>query len=698
MRLTRAKAAGDVAAVENATVQYYGTPAAAEAFAWLGDHRLARGEFSRAITCYEQAMRLAGPAEHQQLGARLRLAAAMLGRARGEPVVEPVRFGQIEISPAEFESLVAEMLSAHQSAGAEQTPNSVQPAVELPAPARLTVRSWGVLDGSVGTKPEHVPSISRNVDWSGRQHVMVAADDSLVVSNRFHVAAFDVTTGAKRWTYDLGEAQGPTHAWPLVPMRPLVTDGRIYARLVPKDGRPELVCLDLKTGDRIWKSQYPGAVASDPVLGRDRLFALCDPHSPGDPMNQLALTSFHLATGVILEEAPLVTLGAQWRGRGMCQLTVAGDRVVAAVAGAVICCDTAGQLLWIRRNTWIPTPLDPSWGPQLMEPPLVVGDRVLVTQPGSKAIDCLDLAAGRVLWRRVRPTLRRVLGIVDQMLVVLTDEAVAAISLETGRELWHRPTSDLLEGSLMGAAGRLLYTRRVGGAEVSYATLEWLDGRTGQLLGRQPLWTPSPKYVLVGPLASDGQRLWCLTAEEDEDGKLTPQRELLELVPNGSLPALPEPPEAWNPNVPPGLRAGAEIAIPGWKLLSARADKESGLQAELAGRTNVLVTRADKTAPVRLIRRVRVPEAGRPRLVLSYAHQPQSQSRIEVRIAGLPVGQHITPQPVDPEAAATAAATWTEQTVDLSEYAGREVWITVVQTAIGTAPAYTWWQRVDLEH
>jgi outer membrane protein assembly factor BamB len=695
MRLSRAQAAGDVEAVENATVRYYGTPAAAEAFSWLGDHWLARGEFTRAITCYEQAMPLAGPAEHQQLGARLRLAAAMLGRSRGEPVVEPVRFGQVEVSPAEFEGLVAEMLAAHQSPEAEQSPNPVKPAAELPAPAPLTVRSWGELDGAMGTKPEQVPSLSRSVDWLGRQHTMVAANETLVVSNRFQVIAFDLKTGAKRWTYDLGEGQGATHAWPLVPMRPLVRGGRVYSRLVPKNGRPALVCLDLKTGDRIWTSQYPGAVASDPVLGRDRLLALCDPHSPDEPMDQLALTSFQLATGVILDEAPLVTLGGQWRGRRVCQLTVAGDRIVATVAGAVICCDTAGQLLWIRRNTWIPAPLDPYWGRRLMQPPLVAGDRVLVTQPGTRAIDCLDLAVGRVHWRRARPTLRRVLGIIDQMLVALTDEAVAAISLERGEELWRRPMSDFLEGSLMGAAGRLVCTRRVGGANVPYASLEWLDGRTGQLLGRQPLWTPSPKHVLVGPLASDGQRLWCLTAVEGEKGKPKPQRELFELVPNGSLPAVQEPPEAWNSDIPPALRAGAEIVLPGWRLLSAKADKLAGLQAELGGRTNVLVTRADNAAPVRLVRHLHVPEAGKPRLVLNYSHDPQSRSRIEVRVAGLPVWQHITPQPIDPEAAATAEATWTEQTVDLSEYAGRQVWITVLQTAVGSKPAYAWWQTID---
>ena len=696
MRLHRAQAAGDVATVEKAAVQYYGTTAAADALAWLGDHRLARGEFTLAIMCYEQAMPVADPPVRAQLAARIRLASAILGHDHGEAVTEPVRFGPEELSPAEFERLAAEMLAAHQSPNSEAADNSNGPAPGLPAPARMTVRSWGQLDGAQGTKPEQVPGGSRSVDWSGRQHAMVVADNSLVVSNRFHVAAFDVPTAKQRWAYDLGDAQGATHAWPMVPMRPLVAGGRVYTRLLRKDGHPDLVCLDLSTGNHVWSTQYPGTVGSDPVVVGDRLVCLCEPHTPGEPVGQLTLTSFSLATGAILDEARLVTLGSQWRSRRVCQLTLVGDRIVAVVAGAVICCDTAGQLRWIRRNTWLPAPLDPYWSRQAIGPPIVVGDRVLATQPGAKTIDCLDLATGRLDWRAARSTLHRMLGTIDQTLVIQTDEGLAAISLDSGEELWHRPIPDLLEGALMGAAGRVICVRHFEGTQVPYATLQWLDGRTGQLLGRQPFWTPSPKYVLVGPLASDGKRAWALAAVADEKGKLTPRRELVELAFEGSLPMVAEPLDGWNPSVPPALRAGAEIVLPGWTLLSAREDKHTGLQAELNGHANALVTRAD-TTPVRLIRRMRVPDQGKLQMVLDFGHDPHSQSRIEVRVAGLPVWQHFTPAKVAPNPEQPPAATWTQHTVDLSDYTGKDIWITVQQSAVAGGTGYAWWRRLELQ-
>jgi len=280
--------------------------------------------------------------------------------------------------------------------------------------------------------------------------------------------------------------------------------------------------------------------------------------------------------------------------------------------------------------------------------------------------------------------------------VIQTDEGIAAVSLDSGRQLWHRRIAEPLEGAIFGTAGRLLYARRAEGAQVPYATLEWLDGRTGRLLGRQPLWTPGPNHVLVGPLASDGRRLWSLIAAADERGQIAAYREVVELVSQGPLPVVSEPLDAWNPDIPPAIRAGAEIALPDWMLLSAREDKNTGLQAELGGRANVLVTRAD-TTPVRMVRHLRVPDEGKPQLVLDFGHDPHSQSRIEIRTAGLPIWQHFTPRPADREATPDLQPKWTRQTIDLSNHAGKDVCITIVANAVGGGPAYTWWQRIDLK-
>ncbi len=113
LRVSRALAEGDVPKVRNLSIQYYGTPAGAEALRWLGDQMLGAGEFARAISYFEQALPMASAAQEQQLAARLRLAGAMLGERVRDPATVPVRFGDLEMSAADFEKLVAEMLQEH---------------------------------------------------------------------------------------------------------------------------------------------------------------------------------------------------------------------------------------------------------------------------------------------------------------------------------------------------------------------------------------------------------------------------------------------------------------------------------------------------------------------------------------------------------------------------------------------------------
>ena len=74
-----------------------------------------------------------------------------------------------------------------------------------------------------------------------------------------------------------------------------------------------------------------------------------------------------------------------------------GDNFVAVMAGTVLCCDSAGKLRWVRRQEWLTPREDRDWGRQYQQPPLVAGDRLLVTQPGVAAVECLDPDSGELL-------------------------------------------------------------------------------------------------------------------------------------------------------------------------------------------------------------------------------------------------------------------------------------------------------------
>ena len=550
-------------------------------------------------------------------------------------------------------------------------------------------RPWATFQGDVGTGPEHVPGPARLLDWPARQMATVLAANMMICANRFQVVAYDLATGQAKWTHALGEQQGPAHAWPMIPMRPQVGGGRVYVRLLAKQPRPEIVCLDLQSGKHLWTARSPGYAVSDPLLMHDHLFALTVDPASDQPASQLVLTAFHPKTGTLLGETPLVELRGQWNPQSVCQATVVDDKIVAAVAGALLCCDAFGRVRWVRQDVWIPPALDPDHQQRHHQPPLVVDDRVYVTQPGVRSVDCVELGTGRLHWRLAPSDVRRLLGLAGDRLLIETDEGIQAVSAQTGRNLWHHDAADLLEGYLAGGPGGLLYLRRVPiGSDRWYPELVWLDLDSGRPKGRSPMRGLAGKQPAVGPLVACDGRLWCFTGVLGTDGALQPQRDIIELTAAGPpYPGDSDAPAPWTSNVDRTIRAAAYLGLPGWSLLSGLHDEKTGLQSELAGKQDVLVTKAAEV-PMRLARRVSVPQGGRPRLVLEIGHDPQTRSKLEIRAAGLMLRQ-LTPQPT------ATADQWQQLEVDLSDHAGRDAWITIVQQQAGDTPAYMYWKRLE---
>ncbi len=99
LRLGKAITAGEAIGVEAVTVQFFGTPAAAEAHAWLGRRALSAGRAAAAVGHFRQALRFSVPDRTADWQAGLRLAGAMLGRDLGPPVREPVCLGADPVAP-----------------------------------------------------------------------------------------------------------------------------------------------------------------------------------------------------------------------------------------------------------------------------------------------------------------------------------------------------------------------------------------------------------------------------------------------------------------------------------------------------------------------------------------------------------------------------------------------------------------------
>ena len=538
LRVAETMTQGDPSAVERLTVQYCGTPVAAAAYAWLGDRALSGGAFARAWADYRRAEAAALPAERPVLAARIRLASALLGRDEGQPVRLPVQLGGQEITPEQFEQWVREILGRDRPAGPSQARPQEQP-LRL-SPSGLEPARRASFDGDLGQAgpPDPATPGARPLpaagDWPARQLATVAAGDLLLASNRFQLAAFALPDGQRRWVYGLGKEQGPRHGWPLVPMRPAVASQRVYARLLPKSGHPQIACLDLASGQRLWQRDCPGDIISDPLLLGPRLLVLAVESLAGQTAAPLWWVELDRDSGDVLARKLLLELRSPWAAQQTCQATVVGQRVVVAVGGLVFSFDPDQQICWLRSNLCPPPPLDPSPGTLSPEPPLAANGRLYVTQSGLLSVECLDAETGQFHWRRCLLGLGRILGLVDGRLLVRAGESLVALRAETGDVLWRHEVPALLEGIVQPSAELLLCggRQRLEGGNFC-PVLDWLDLKTGRTVARSPLTDLPSQSPALGPMLAAGNRLWCFAGVYSKDNSLEPQRDLLELVPKG---------------------------------------------------------------------------------------------------------------------------------------------------------------------
>jgi outer membrane protein assembly factor BamB len=702
LRVQEVLAEGDEEAVKTLTLRYCGTPTAAVAHAWLADRLVAAGRFAQAIAEYHRALRAADPNQRAQLAARIRLAEAMLGRNAGNPPTTPVQLGPVGLAPADFERMVAEMIREH--GGLSQfsrneigtVPLSPDPTgapdgtpPHAPGPVALEAIPLAALRGPAGAKAAEVPGPSRLIDWPARQTAVTLAGGRMIVSNRFQVTALDPADGTVKWTWAEPEPQGPAHAWPLVPMRPCPAGSRVYVRLIAPDGRPQIVCLDAPSGKPLWRTRLAALVISDPLPLRDQLFALVTDLSEEQSPASLDLAAIDPATGALLGRRTLVDLRREWFQHRVCQAVVAGEKIVAAVGGAVLCCDPFEGVDWVRQGPWVPAPLDPGAARQWHQPPLVAGGRLYVAQPGARVVQCIELAAGRLVWQRTVPGVEQAAFLAGPRLLVETDRQVLALDAATGQVSWQHDAPERLCGCMTAADGLLVYVRRKPLGPGDFCpVLVWCDLGSGRAVARRPLVGLRGKQPLVGPLVAHGGRTWAFVGVSDAQSSPQPARDLVELAASG--PALPDERflSAWNPAADARLQTAAAAVLPGWTVYSSAGDEKTGLAAPAASLPEVLVTKAAE-APVRLIRRVDVPAGGHPHLLMEVGHDASASSRIDVLADGLPLVQG-TLKPAGP------ANPWRRAQIDLSAFAGRSVWVAVLQHRDSGAAAYAWWKRLEV--
>ena len=533
LRVGQATAAGDAAAVELSAVQFAETDAAIDAHRWLGDRALASGWFDRALAEYRRALKLQ-PALVGELSPRIRLSAAMLGVDAGQPVTQAVRFGEMQMSAAEFESLVAEMRA--RGGNAQSAINSGTPPA-VPAPSGLQIQTRSIrLDGNAGNSPsEEVGGRKTNqfkIDWVDRQIATVQEADMLYVSNRFQVAAYNMSEGRRIWQSAAPPGQmQKSQAWACIPMHPLVTQQHIFARQLYGNS-PSLVCLEKSSGKILWsmETSEKDQLVSDPLLVQGQLVALT---IAGQEQQEgiLRWTVFDMSTGEVQNQRDLLRLRNSWLRRQCCEVVALEDSVVALLGGVILAIDPQGNVRWLRKQIVLPTEEEPRWIEQQYQRPLVVEDRIFVSQPGVRSVDCLETQTGRQIWTNVVPDLVGIIGRSGERLIVRTEADVRAFDTGSGKVLWQHSAKDLHSFHLAGE-NAILLTQREPAAEQKnqfQTRFVWLDPTNGN---------PTASTVLPS-LINDEPRLGPLIPVKDiiytfaGRGLFEPHRDVIELVPNG---------------------------------------------------------------------------------------------------------------------------------------------------------------------
>jgi len=676
LRVQQAASRADLELLQNATVRYFGTEAAAAAHLWLGNRSLTAGRFSDALHHLRRAQ-ATGPARLlPQINARIRLTAAMLGHVAGSAPMEKLAFGDVELPPDAFESMVAAIRRRHGGTQREARPFPPQAASRS-----CEVRDIAMLDGDMGKGQMH-----HQLDWAGRQLATLGHGDSVLVSNRFQVVCYDAVEGSVRWSFGLAGRQGGQSGWPLISMQPSVEGNRVFARLLADSG-PEIVCLDLETGEQQWTSEKCGLVISDPLLIDGQLRILTVQSGATHYNSQIALTALDARTGRLRRHWPLVTLRRSWsHSEHGCRAVVAEGHIYAVVAGSLLCCDPHGQVSWLRKELWLPGQLmSQTRRPQR---PLVAGGRVFAAAAQSGSVACLDSSTGRAIWHIGPPGPVRIISATEDRLLVQTAQGIEAVAVDDGRPLWHFREPRLLDGFAVSAnPGLFCLAARQCGPKLEMPWLLRLDVETGRIRDRWPLTSLSREKLAIGPLVRAGDRLWAMVGRFDKD-RLQPQREIFALAPksvardDGQGARL-----GLAPAESPVVQA-AEIVIPGWKLLESEFDDRTGLQPGGEGRQPLLVTAAAKN-PVCFARRITA-EKTNAKLLVDVAAEGNQRGTVRVL-----AGPHLVSSFEPP--ARNGEQKWQPTAVDLSALVGQTVWLTVIHEAPGENSVHATWRGLDVQ-
>lgn len=138
------------------------------------------------------------------------------------------------------------------------------------------------------------------------------------------------------------------------------------------------------------------------------------------------------------------------------------------------------------------------------------------------------------------------------------------------------------------------------------------------------------------------------------------------------------------------LSEAIEKFAPGWKITKCGEDMDPGFYNEMFGRKNVLVTHPlDRDTGCVLSKKVAIPEGKKTTLQLVVGHHPEGDWTLLVKADG----EELLKKTIGKE---TSENGWVQVEVDLSQCAGKEVRIELINQPSGWAWEAGYWDEIKL--
>ena len=315
----------------------------------------------------------------------------------------------------------------------------------------------------------------------------------------------------------------------------------------------------------------------------------------------------------------------------------------------------------------------------------VMGDRIVVSIPGVRAVSCLSLATGRLVWERPIADLRGAITVSGSRVLVDTTTGLTALSLEDGTVAWSKPLDARLEalhadGNVVVVAHR---AKLVGNKSKPF--LMWLDLNTGRELGQSQVEGVERDENQLGPLVFAAGKWWTFAGQGWKD----PKRELNELV--TSSPLVPSPfgsPAlgAWQPDIIETQQADLALILPGWFPATGFSANHKLIVSDQRGETAVLSIKLVETHDIALVGQFEIPAGRKSTLRLRVGNQPDKRWQLGVRVEN----RLLLDRSIEESGSANG---WHDIVVDLSPFAGRTIPVQLLHAAPKQQQTEVFWKR-----